>query len=316
MRTKRQRQIDILSAGELLIDMISKDFAENMEDAEQFVRLQGGSPANLCMNMSRLGNAAELVASLGQDDMGQFLFECVERAGVSTRSLRRVAAPTTLILVTRSQEVSDFQAYRGADAEIQAEQFATIDFSEVSIFHTTCFGISRVPAQQHILSAAEAAAKAGCQLSIDINYAEKIWPNREQAQQLVAQYCRWGALIKVSDVDWGRLYDQPLDSGQRAIDYFLERGATAVCLTLGAEGCRVGSTQGSAFLPTRPVDIKDTTGTGDAFWSGFLTAWLDGYGLEDCALAGRRMAEIKLGHFGPLPGKVDRARIYEDIIKA
>ncbi|NJN34428.1 MAG: hypothetical protein HC817_09435 [Saprospiraceae bacterium] len=66
-------------------------------------------------------------------------------------------------------------------------------------------------------------------------------------------------------------------------------------------------------MPTRPVDVKDTTGAGDAFWSGYLTARLDGHGIKKAALAGRKMAETKLGIFGQLPQVIDKELIYSDL---
>ena len=312
MNTRRKRNIDLLSVGELLIDFISRDFTDTMEEAANFMRLQGGSPANMCINMARLGNTTQLVASVGKDAMGNYLMDCVNQGGVDTRFVRQVDTPTTLILVTRSKATSDFEAYRGADTQINLEQFPLEDLSRVSIFHTTCFALSMEPARSNILEAARRAVQAGCQLSIDVNYAPKIWSDQQQAQKIVADYCQMGALIKVSDVDWKRLYGNPISSGKEAIQHFLNLGAKSVCLTLGKEGCLIGAGQETYFLPTRPVEVKDTTGTGDAFWSGFLTAWLDGYQIKNCGIAGRRMAEIKLGHFGPLPGKVKKEQIYED----
>jgi fructokinase len=76
----------------------------------------------------------------------------------------------------------------------------------------------------------------------------------------------------------------------------------------------VSNEEGQHFVPSRPIEVVDTTGAGDAFWSGFLCAHLDGYDLYQCALAGRRMAEIKLQHFGPLPGKVDKRILYLDFL--
>ncbi|MDZ4706638.1 MAG: sugar kinase [Saprospiraceae bacterium] len=305
-----ERQFDICCAGELLIDFISEAFADDLDAVSQFRRIQGGSPANLCMNMSRLGNRAALVATVGQDDMGQFLLRAVEGVGVNCTCLASVPAPTTLILVTRSRTVSNFEAHRSADCQITFAQLPDALLAGSRIFHTTCFALSLEPAQSAILDAAQRAAALGCQLSIDANYAQKIWADREQAQAVVAAYCAHGALVKVSEVDWERLYGNPMKDPQAASDHFLALGAKEVCVTLGGEGCLAATASTRLFLPARPVQVKDTTGAGDAFWSGYLSAWLDGRDLENCAKAGRRMAEIKLGYFGSLPNVVEREAIY------
>jgi fructokinase len=120
-----------------------------------------------------------------------------------------------------------------------------------------------------------------------------------------------GAFVKVSEVDWERLYGLPLTDYKQAAQHFLDLGAAEVCVTLGGEGCYVATKEEAHFLAARPVEVKDTTGAGDAFWSGYLTAWCDGLSLLAKAKAGRRMAELKLGYFGPLPNTVDRKMIYE-----
>jgi len=310
-----RRAIDILAAGELLVDFITAEFAQTLDEAMLFKRLPGGSPANLVMNMARLNNNTLLAACVGNDDMGGVLKNYVGRLGVDVSYVLQVEDPTTLILVTRSAAVSNFQAYRGADAMLSIRQFPYNRFEEIGIFHTTCFGLSRQPAQHVIMQAAEKAKRAGCQLSVDANYSEKIWPERREAQRLLAELSRLGALVKVSDVDWTRLYEDETPAPDAVIDHFLKMGATEVCFTLGADGCWVANGSERHYLPAREVDVKDTTGAGDAFWSGYLTARLDGKTLIECAMAGRRMAELKLGHFGPLPDKVDREAIYADLVK-
>lgn len=312
---RRKGRFDILCAGELLIDFISEQFVENLEEAATFRRLQGGSPANLCMNLARLGNKPLLVATVGEDDMGNFLEKMVSVAGVDTQLIRRTDLPTTLILVTRSKEVSNFEAYRLADVQITEDQFPDDLLSASSIFHTTCFALSRQPARNAILDAANIAVKAGNQISLDANYAGKIWPNQVEAQGIVAQVCQLGALIKVSEVDWERLYGQPLENPDMAVDHFLHLGAKEVCVTLGSEGCYVANKEEQYFLPARKIEVKDTTGAGDAFWSGYLHAWLDGNAPFSCAVAGRKMAEIKLGHFGPLTHDVNPEVLYEDVVQ-
>lgn len=299
-----QQKIDIVCAGELLIDMISVQFAEDLEQAEQFKRVLGGSPANLGMNMARLGKKVQLVASVGQDDMGTYLLNNVKKVGISLATIQRVPRPTTLILVTRSKNVSNFEAYRGADAQILAKQFPDAILTNTHLFHTTCFGLSQLPAQTNIMAAAKKAYEAGAQLSIDLNYAQKIWKEKKIAHQLIADYCSHKAIVKISEVDWKRLYDKPFEAPQTVGSHFLKMGAKAVCLTLGGDGVWIFSEKESHFLPARSVQVKDTTGAGDAFWSGFLTAWLEQHTLLNCAKAGRNMAEYKIQRFGSLEQQI------------
>lgn len=314
MQNRRNRPIDVLGAGELLIDFLSVDFADTLDAVSQFKRIQGGSPANWCMNMARLGNKARLAATVGNDDMGDFLVQTVEGSGVEMASIRRVDLPSTLILVTRSRNVSNFEAYRMADPEIIPAQLPDDLWPNLTLFHTTCFGLSKPPAQQVILDAAQKAVRSGCQLSLDANYAAKIWPDQAQAQEFVQQYIGLGALVKISEVDWERLYNHPLKDPEAAARYLLDLGAGEVCVTLGGEGCLAAAQGGKMhYLPGRKVAVKDTTGAGDAFWSGYVTAWLDGYDPLRCAMAGRNMAELKLSVFGPLPARVDRSLIYADL---
>jgi sugar/nucleoside kinase (ribokinase family) len=307
-----RKTYDILCAGELLVDFITAEFVQTLDEATLFKRIPGGSPANLAMNMARLGNKGMLVATVGTDDMGGVLKNYVGRLGVDVSFLTQVDEPTTLILVTRSSAVSNFQAYRGADMLISIRQFPYGRFEDTSIFHTTCFGMSRNPAQSVILEAAEKARRAGCQLSLDANYAPKIWPDQKDAKRVVAEYCRMNAMVKISDVDWGRLYGEQT-TPEAVFDHFLKMGASEICYTLGEQGCWVANDHEKHFVPARPVEVRDTTGAGDAFWAGYLTARLDGKRLVDCAIAGRKMAELKLGHFGPLPDTLPKELIYCDL---
>ena len=306
----KMKKYDILAVGELLIDFISQDYIEDFSKPTSFNQFQGGSPANMCLNMHLLGNKVNLVSSVGSDAMGKFLYQKVASYGLNCEDVATIPnMPSTLILVTRSRTTPDFEAYRMADCQISMQQLAKAKDSK--IFHTTCFALSKKPAQTNIMEAAKIAAENGGQLSIDLNYAQKIWNDRAEAQDIVKTYCSYNAIIKVSDVDWGRLYpDLPFEETKVA-EHFLRLGASEVCVTLGEKGSYVSNGDEAYAIDILPIKVVDTTGAGDAFWSGYLTAWLDGKSLKERALAGRKMASIKLQHLGPLEEAIDKETLYK-----
>lgn len=312
MKKRREKGYDVLCIGELLVDLMTTDYADKLDGKRLFRPLPGGSPANLSMNLARLGNRSTLVASIGNDGIGAYLLDFVGQLEVDCQFIAQKNMPSTLILVTQSLNLPSFEVYRCADQYIHPDQLPDSLLADCSIFHTTCFALSKEPARSTILEAAAKAQQYGSQLSIDTNYAIKVWPDQKEAQEIVKNYCSLEPIVKISEVDWERLYGELLKAPEQAIDHFLKLGAKEVCVTLGAEGCYVGNQDKSLFLPAQEVVVRDTTGAGDAFWSGYLTAWLDGHNMENCAKAGRQMAGLKLSSDGVLPKQLDRKVLYQE----
>lgn len=299
--------MNFLIAGETLIDLISQDFADQLPDAQAFIPLPGGSAANLSVNLSRLGNKAGIATCLGADGWGQHMRLNLENEGVNIQFVQHHATePTTVVLVTRSRHTPDFLVYRGADAALWDTGLP--DFpTGLKVFHTTCFALSKAPAQQRIMEAAALLAERGCQLSIDTNYAAKVWPDRNQAHEILRQWCRWGAIIKCSEDDWARIMDTPDPDPMEAADFFLNHGAKQVCITLGAKGCLSATQTDRQVFSALPLDaVADATGAGDAFWAGYLTAFGEGHSAHACAQAGLRSARAKLSVIGPIPKDLSR----------
>jgi arabinose-5-phosphate isomerase len=90
-------------------------------------------------------------------------------------------------------------------------------------------------------------------------------------------------------------------------------GNAAVVLTDGEAGCAIAAPEFEGFVPARPVKAIDTTGAGDAFLGGLLTALHHGLGWEDAGrlanACGAACAE-KLGAF-PDDAAAARARVLE-----
>jgi sugar/nucleoside kinase (ribokinase family) len=299
-----RRTIDILSAGELLVDFVTAEFVQTLDEGTLFKRIPSGNPASLAIHMARLGNKAMIAAAVGKDDMGSVLINHLNRSGVDTSCVGQVEEPTTLMLSTRSATDSNLQVYRGADSMLSIRQFPFQSFENLGAFHSTCFALSKNPSQHVILQAAERALRAGCLVSIDVNYSEKIFPDRIEAKKAVSEICRYKALVKITDEDWKLLYEDEAPAPEAVIEHFMKIGASQVCYING-EGTWVGNGSETHSLPHR----QDATGTSDAFLAGYITARLDDKNLLDSAIAGRKMAEVKLS----LADKVDRAMIYAEL---
>ena len=310
--TPTHRPYALLSVGELLADFIGHHVSSSLFDSPDFRRYQGGSPANMAANMARLGSNTALAACVGNDNIGKYLVQQVAEAGVDTQHIvTDPTEPTSIVIVSRTAGTPDFIAYRTADCQIKPEQLPDSLLEQARIFHTTCFALSRQPAQEAIVDAARRAQAAGCQVSIDANYAPSLWPDRDQAWRIISEYCSAGAFVKLSEDDAARLYGQP-QSIERILTDFHAMGTSLVCFTLGAEGSLVSYEGGAkrVRVPGQKLDVIDATGAGDAYWAGFLTAYIDGHTFEQCARSGAALARMKLTRLGPLPAKIHRETIY------
>jgi len=71
-------------------------------------------------------------------------------------------------------------------------------------------------------------------------------------------------------------------------------------MTLGGEGAIVSNGKETIRFNTLASEIADTTGAGDAFWSGFYTAAIKGYRIKDSLELGFAVSAFKLKHVGAL----------------
>lgn len=311
----QNRPFSLLAAGELLVDFIGHERVTDLSESRDFHRYQGGSPANLAANVARLGGHVALVACVGADNLGKYLKIRVAEAGVETDFIvTDPLQPTSLVVVSRSTGTPDFIAYRTADRMLHPAHLPDALLAQSAVFHTTCFALSQAPAQATLVDAARRAAAAGCQVSVDANYAPSLWPDRAEAWRILGEYVGHGAFVKLSDDDAERLYGQSVPD-ERVLADFHQLGARLICLTKGAGGSLLSWEGGTErqLVPVKPVpEVIDATGAGDAYWAGFLSAWLDGNAFPACAEAGARLAARKLRAAGPLPARLDRSVLYAD----
>lgn len=307
MVLKEKRDIDILCVGEVLVDFIGHQNGRQINNTRDYHRYLGGSPANVAMNSARLGLNSQLVATVGNDGFGEYILERLHEVGVHTKNLKVIdTKPTSVIFVSRTDATPDFIPFRKADSCISKDQISKETLENTKVYHTTCFALSKNPAQTTILSKAKEAYKLGCKLSIDVNYAKKLWSSQDEALRVIKTYCNFNPLVKVSEDDMLRLFEKDLPHEQ-IFRFFHELGVDTVCLTLGSKGVKL-SQKGKDIikLPAIKIDVvMDATGAGDAFWSGFLFAYIKEKPIEACLQIALKLAALKLQNVGRLPDNIN-----------
>jgi fructokinase len=208
--------------------------------------------------------------------------------------------------VSKSTGTPDFIAYREADIQILSSQISDELLAKAKIFHTTCFALSKNPARTTIVESAVRAKSLGLQTSIDINFSERIWPDREEAKQVLKAYLATDPLVKLSEDDCFRLFAEE-QSEAFIFEFFHGLGATTICLTKGKDGVVLSDKIHGIFHQnaTQLDNIKDTTGAGDAFWTGFLYARLLQKDFEESITIAQKLAVLKLQSVGKLPDGID-----------
>ncbi|HEX9151538.1 MAG TPA: carbohydrate kinase family protein, partial [Flavobacterium sp.] len=235
--------------------------------------------------------------------LGEYIVRKLKLNNVITSQVRKSdTEPTSVIFVSKSTGTPDFIPYREADYQIKQSQIPEELLESAKIFHTTCFALSKNPARTTILESAKKAKVLGLQTSIDINFSERIWPDREEAKQVLGEYLLTNPLVKLSEDDCYRLFSEA-KTEDYIFEYFHELGASTICLTKGKDGVVLSDKHfGMFYQKAMPIDeIKDTTGAGDAFWTGFLYAQLLNKNFEETITIAQKLAVLKLQNVGRLP---------------
>ncbi|QDW24838.1 carbohydrate kinase family protein [Pedobacter sp. KBS0701] len=289
----------VLVVGELLVDMISDQNIESLAVSSQFSTNQGGSSANLCANLKWLGIDAELVATVGEDNLGSFLINELKTIGLSDKYIHRSAnRQTSVILVAKNEHTPDFIPYRSADLAIKRVEDAAINSSDM--IHTTAFALSKEPARTNILRAFTKAHESGKFLSVDWNFAPSIW-QEDDGKDVFKKLMKMDPLLKISVDDLERFTGESLTI-EEAVKWLDNLNAQIICLTCGKDGVWFKTkNQAWRHKPALPVNsVIGVTGAGDAFWSGFLSAFIHEKSIDECISQALEVAKLKIEKPYPL----------------
>jgi fructokinase len=256
--------------GEALVDL--QETTEHGEPA--YRQVIGGAPLNVSVGVSRLGGQVEFAGSLGDDVLGERIARFLAGAGVGTKPVRRVAAPTTLALVTYEGAEPEFHFYGEPPsyALFGPDDVPHALIADAAVVYAGSIALLREPFQA---AARDAWQQAGPVRVFDPNVRPRLLPDKAAVaalRDLVESYMATADMVKLSAADAAVLYDGA--SPEAAAQRIRGLGARTVVVTRGPDGALISAPDGSAMLPAPTVAAVDATGAGDSVMAALISRLL------------------------------------------
>jgi ribokinase len=259
----------------------------------------GGSAANVAVGASRLGVKSEFIGAIGFDTFGRALLDELEHEGVDVthvKILTTVNSGLTLVAVNKKGQVIMF-GYKGA-----SDMLFPSDLS-----------MSHIPSAEHVhitglsFNTALAASKMACEANVIVSFdpgrlmsrlgLTMLSPLLKNVRQILLNHEEAKELTGEANLD-------------EAAKTLLKTGPQTVIIKRGAEGVFAATPDRKFSFSAYPVKVVDTTGAGDAFSAGFITAQLEEKSLEDSVKFATATASLKITKVGAraLPRRKDVER--------
>jgi 5-dehydro-2-deoxygluconokinase len=292
---------DVLAIGRSSIDLYAHEIGRAMADVRSFDAYVGGCPTNVSVGTRRLGLRSALLTAVGDDQVGDFVTAFLERERVETRFIPRKAGRRTSAVILTIQPPDKFPLtfYRDncADRALTIDDVGRAPVDDSRVVFVTGTGLSHEPARDATLTAAATARAAGVPVVVDIDYRADQWDDA------AAFSTQMRTLLRSATLAVGT--EEELAAASGAADVaagaatLLDSGIQALILKRGARGSTIfrPDTPAADVAPF-PIEVLNVLGAGDAFASGFLYGYLQGWTLERAARMGNACGAIVVTRHG------------------
>ncbi|POR46184.1 5-dehydro-2-deoxygluconokinase [Paraburkholderia eburnea] len=324
------RSRDIVCLGRLGVDLYAQQVGARLEDVSTFAKYLGGSSANIAFGCARLGLKSAMLTRVGDDHMGRFLTETLDKEGCDTSHVRidpeRLTALVLLGIKDRDTFPLIFYRENCADMAVDPADFdeAFIASSKALLITGTHFSTEQV--NRTSLQALDYARRHDVRTVLDIDYRPVLWgltgkadgETRFVASAGVSEHLQ--RILPQFDLVIGTEEEFRIAGGHDDLIAALKRVREVTSATLlvkrGPLGCQIIEGAVPASLDALPmqrgveVEVLNVLGAGDAFASGFLSGWLRDAPLEDCARTANACGALVVSRHGcapamPTPAELD-----------
>ena len=298
--------------GRAGMDMFAEPIGTKSEFAESFTSDLGGSSANICAGLCKLGSKASLVTSVSDDAIGRFCVNRLNYYGVGTEYVKSVAGEFRTSLAIYESCIDNFQnvIYRNgaADFEVKPSEMDEVDYSQFTALITAGTVFAGQPSRDATFRAFENARNQGIPVIFDIDYRPYSWPSPQVASEVLSRAGEESDMIVGNDEEFGFMAGG-IDKGLNKARDLASAGNRLVIYKMGEEGAITLYNDEEIKTGIFPTDAIKPVGAGDSFMAGLLSSLASGYNLKNSVIRGSACASIVVSLPGCAPAMPDEDQL-------
>ena len=287
------------------IDRDKADLILNDSDIDfsKAVKTSGGGAANVAKISAMLGMKSAFMGCVGRDDLAEFFENEIKNAGVSTR-LIQTDGKTGLCFACGVAGVTRFAASPGAALDLTESEIDDEMIKNAEVVVVDGFILDRRYLVQHVL---KTASKSGIPVALD---AASVMQVRSKAEEILT-YSRSYPLFLFMNADETLVFYNTIRKNNEDTINLPEKEKETVILRdicpmlkiitdgelfpiivvkLGGRGAVIIAGGNIYREETYAVVPRNTVGAGDTFCAAFISAWIRGMSISECAALGNKVA--------------------------
>jgi 5-dehydro-2-deoxygluconokinase len=323
------RAHDVICLGRAAVDLYGQQIGGRLEDMQTFAKYLGGSSGNLAAGLGRLGVKSAMLTRVGDEAMGRFVREELARQGVDVSQVRTDPTRLTGLVVLGIGGANDvphiFFRERCADMGLCEDDIDENFIASSRLLAVTGTHLSSESTRKAVDKAMRMAKQHGTRVVLDIDYRPVLW-GFGRAGDGASRYVESAETSKVlreflapCDLIVGTEEEIAIAGGSgellTALQNIRRQSNAAIVLKRGAAGCvvydeeSIDTLEDGVICPGLNVEVFNTVGAGDAFLSGFLSAWIEGLPWSGCGHRGNACGALVVARHGCTPAMPSRIEL-------
>ncbi len=323
------QQLDLICIGRAGVDFYADQIGSRLEDVGSFSKYIGGSSTNIACCSSRMGLKAALITRVGDEHMGQFIREQLQREGVDTSHVITDEERLTALVVLGIKDKDTFPLIffreNCADMAIAKTDFDEAFIGSAKALLITGTHFSSETVYDTSVHALKLARQHNTKTVLDIDYRPVLWgltskgdgETRFIANDTVTAHLQ--GILPAFDLIVGTEEEIHIAGGStdtleamrniRAVSdavLVLKRGPFGASVY---EGDIPASLNDGVTVEGVTVDVLNVLGAGDAFISGFLRGWLNDEGYVQALRYANACGALVVSRHGCTPAMPTREEL-------